>query len=39
MKTIIKCSLIIVLSLIGAPIYADDLRDGVDADKRKEALQ
>ena len=36
MKTIIKCSLIFVLSLFVAPIHGDDLQDGRDAYKRKD---
>jgi len=36
MKTIIGCSLILVLSLIVAPVYADDLQDGLDAYKQKD---
>ena len=36
MKTIIGRSLIFVLSLTVAPVYADDFQDGVDAYKRKD---
>ena len=38
MKPIIKCSLILVLSLIVAPVYADDLQDGMDAYERKDYM-
>jgi len=36
MKTIIGCSLILVLSLIVAPVYADDYQEGLDAYNRKD---
>ena len=36
MKTIIKCSLILILSLIVAPVYADDFHEGLDAYNRKD---
>jgi len=36
MKTIIGCSLILVLSLIVAPVYADDFQDGINAYNRKD---
>ena len=36
MKTIIGCSLILVLLLIIAPVYADDWQDAVDAFERND---
>ena len=36
MKTIIGCSLILVLGLIVGPVYADDYQDGMDAYDRKD---
>jgi len=36
MKTIFGCSLILVLSFIVAPVYADDYQDGIEAYKQKD---